>query len=81
MMFADWFSLRSVTRSYYRGAAGCVLVYDIASRESYNHLLAWLNDARSLATSQVPPFVTSNQYYLLCFMLAIVGYCPGGQQE
>uniref|UniRef100_A0A5F4VY60 RAB4A, member RAS oncogene family n=1 Tax=Callithrix jacchus TaxID=9483 RepID=A0A5F4VY60_CALJA len=27
---------RSVTRSYYRGAAGAGLVYDITSRETYN---------------------------------------------
>ena len=51
--FSDFMYARSVTRSYYRGAAGCVLVYDISSRESYNHLITWLNDARSLATSQV----------------------------
>ena len=27
-------SFRSITRSYYRGAAGCLLVYDICSRQS-----------------------------------------------
>lgn len=37
---------RSVTRSYYGGAAGVVLLYDITSRESYNHLPGWLQDAR-----------------------------------
>ncbi|WP_416515952.1 ADP-ribosylation factor-like protein, partial [Klebsiella pneumoniae] len=29
---------RSVTRSYYRGAAGALLVYDITSRETYTHM-------------------------------------------
>ncbi|KAF4658542.1 hypothetical protein FOZ61_005531 [Perkinsus olseni] len=38
---------RTVTRSYYRGAAGVVLLYDITSRESYNHLPGWLQDARN----------------------------------
>ncbi|KAG0434097.1 hypothetical protein HPB47_019354, partial [Ixodes persulcatus] len=33
---------RSVTRSYYRGAAGALLVYDITSRETYNALTNWL---------------------------------------
>merc|ERR1711879_797458 len=40
---------RSVTRSYYRGAAGALLTYDISNRESFNHLTSWLSDARTLA--------------------------------
>ena len=44
---------RSVTRSYYRGAAGALLVYDIASRESFNTLTNWLTDARTLASPQI----------------------------
>ncbi|KAJ5067224.1 ras-related protein rabb1c-like [Anaeramoeba ignava] len=39
-------SFRSITRSYYRGAAGTLLVYDITRRETFNHLKSWLDDAR-----------------------------------
>ena len=39
---------RAVTRSYYRGAAGALLVYDVTRRATYNHLTSWLTDARNL---------------------------------
>jgi len=52
---------RSVTRSYYRGAVGCLLVYDITSRETYNHLLTWLTDARTLARPDITVIVVGNK--------------------
>lgn len=39
---------RAVTRSYYRGAAGALMVYDITRRSTYNHLSNWLTDTRNL---------------------------------
>merc|ERR550539_139694 len=39
-------SFRSITRSYYRGAAGALLVYDITRRETFGHLTRWLEEAR-----------------------------------
>eukprot|EP01041_Mallomonas_annulata_P003241 gene3241-6414_t len=39
-------SFRSITRSYYRDAAGALLVYDITRRESFTHLGRWLEEAR-----------------------------------
>ena len=42
------FRFRAVTRSYYRGAAGALLVYDVTRRSTYNHLSSWLTDARNL---------------------------------
>uniref|UniRef100_A0A2K6F172 RAB14, member RAS oncogene family n=1 Tax=Propithecus coquereli TaxID=379532 RepID=A0A2K6F172_PROCO len=39
---------RAVTRSYYRGATGALRVYEIAGRNTYNHLSSWLADARNL---------------------------------
>ncbi|KAF2076020.1 hypothetical protein CYY_002680 [Polysphondylium violaceum] len=52
---------RSVTRSYYRGSAGVVLVYDVASRESYNHITNWLSDARALACKDVTIILVGNK--------------------
>eukprot|EP00914_Ancora_sagittata_P005781 GHVO01011700.1.p1 GENE.GHVO01011700.1~~GHVO01011700.1.p1 ORF type:complete len:209 (-),score=21.24 GHVO01011700.1:335-961(-) len=39
-------SFRSITRSYYRGAAGALLVYDISRRDTFNHLARWLEEVR-----------------------------------
>jgi len=52
---------RSVTRSYYRGAAGALLVYDITSRDSYNHLSTWLEDARTLASAGIVIILVGNK--------------------
>ena len=42
-------SFRSITRSYYRGAAGALLVYDITRRDSFVHLSRWLDEAKQHA--------------------------------
>ncbi|CAM5129236.1 unnamed protein product [Natator depressus] len=52
---------RSVTRSYYRGAAGALLVYDITSRETYNALTNWLTDARTLASPSIVIILCGNK--------------------
>ncbi|CAG9328867.1 unnamed protein product [Blepharisma stoltei] len=46
-------SFRSITRSYYRGAAGALLVYDITRRDSFMHLGNWLQDARENGNSDM----------------------------
>jgi len=40
---------RSIVRSYYRGAAGALLVYDITRRDSFDHVAQWLKEARANA--------------------------------
>ena len=52
---------RGVTRSYYRGAAACLLVYDITSRESFNHVEKWLADARLLAGPDIAVMLVGNK--------------------
>lgn len=52
---------RSVTRSYYRGAAGALLVYDTTSRDSFNVLSNWLNDARTLASPSTVILLVGNK--------------------
>ena len=52
---------RSVSRSYYRGAAGAILVYDIASHNSFNALPTFLNDVRALASPNLTVLLAGNK--------------------
>lgn len=52
---------RSITRSYYRGAAGALLVYDITRRETFNHLTTWLEDARQHSNSNMVIMLIGNK--------------------
>lgn len=52
---------KSVTRSYYRGAMGCLIVYDITSRPSYEHISNWLADVRQLAGKDVVVMLIGNK--------------------
>ena len=54
-------SFRSITRSYYRGAAGALLVYDITRRETFNHLTRWLQEARQNANSNMVIMLIGNK--------------------
>ena len=48
---------RSITRSYYRSAAGCVVVYDITNYKSFQNVKNWLNDVRSLTPNIDIPII------------------------
>jgi len=37
---------RSITRSYYRNSVGVLVVYDITRRDSFEHIAAWIHEAR-----------------------------------
>eukprot|EP01103_Thecamoeba_quadrilineata_P012554 TRINITY_DN3267_c0_g1_i1.p1 TRINITY_DN3267_c0_g1~~TRINITY_DN3267_c0_g1_i1.p1 ORF type:complete len:207 (-),score=33.30 TRINITY_DN3267_c0_g1_i1:163-783(-) len=52
---------RAITRSYYRGAAGCLLVYDITRRETYEHLPEWLDDCRKYSNPHVTIVLVGNK--------------------
>ncbi|GAO13728.1 hypothetical protein UVI_02018260 [Ustilaginoidea virens] len=52
---------RSVSRSYYRGAAGAILVYDITSHASFRGIQPFLNDARALASPNLSLILVGNK--------------------
>ena len=56
-------AFRSITRSYYRGAAGALLVYDITRRDTFNHLTTWLEDARQHSNSNMVIMLIGNKRF------------------
>lgn len=54
-------SFRSITRSYYRGAAGALLVYDVTRRDTFNHLGRWLEEVRQNANPHMTIMLVGNK--------------------
>jgi small GTP-binding protein len=52
---------RSVSRSYYRGAAGALLVYDVTSTSSFDSLPTFYNDAKALASPNLVALLVGNK--------------------
>jgi len=52
---------RSITRSYYRGTSGALLVYDITRRETFDHLVEWLEDCRKYSNPNIVIMLIGNK--------------------
>ena len=57
-------SFRSITRSYYRGAAGALLVFDITKRKTFTELNTWLEEVKAAAPSNMVMLIVGNKYDL-----------------
>lgn len=54
-------TFKSITRSYYRGSIGVILVYDITNRESFNNIGKWLDETRSYANDKISTLLVGNK--------------------
>ncbi|KAJ9048806.1 Ras- protein Rab-2A [Entomophthora muscae] len=54
-------AFKSITRSYYRGAAGALLVYDITRRDTFQHISTWLEDARQHSSQNTTLILIGNK--------------------
>ena len=52
---------KSVTRSYFRGASGALLVFDITRRDTFIHVTDWLNDLRQIAEPEIVVVLVGNK--------------------
>ena len=62
---------RSVSRSYYRGAAGAILVYDVTAHRTFESLQPFLNDARALASPNLTTLLVGNKLDLATDLIDI----------
>jgi Ras-related protein Rab-2A len=54
-------AFKSITRSYYRAAAGALLVYDITNKDSFNNIKMWLQEARNNGNSEMSICLVGNK--------------------
>jgi len=54
-------SYKSITRSYFRGASGALLVFDITRRATFTAVTSWLNDLRQIAEENVIVVLVGNK--------------------
>ena len=52
---------KSVTRSYFRGSSGALLVFDITRRETFEHATSWLHDLRQIAEEGIVVILVGNK--------------------
>jgi len=52
---------RAITKAYYRGAVGALLVYDITDRETFNNLKRWLSEVQGHADPNIKLMLVGNK--------------------
>lgn len=52
---------RSITTSYYRGAKGMIVVYDITNKESFNSISKWISDINNLCNREINIIIVGNK--------------------
>ena len=52
---------RSITSSYYKGAQGCLLVYDITKKKSFDNIDKWYSELKSNSDEKIYTMLLGNK--------------------
>ncbi|KAM3128109.1 hypothetical protein pb186bvf_019810 [Paramecium bursaria] len=52
---------RTITSSYYRGAQGIIVMFDVTDRDSFDQVRAWMSEIDKFATDQVIKILVGNK--------------------
>ncbi|CAK73115.1 unnamed protein product (macronuclear) [Paramecium tetraurelia] len=52
---------RTITSSYYRGAQGIIIVFDVTDRESFNQIRQWIQEIDKFAAESVNKILVGNK--------------------
>ena len=52
---------RTITSSYYRGAQGIILVYDVSNRETFDALPRWFSELETYVSESVVKIIVGNK--------------------
>ena len=72
---------KSITRSYFRGASGALLVFDITRRQTFLSVTSWLNDLRQIAEEEIVVVLVGNKTDLCDDPVDLESPPPPGHQN
>ena len=54
-------AFQAITRTYYKGAIGALLVYDITRKDTFIHVTKWLDEVRSNSSKNITVILIGNK--------------------
>ena len=54
-------AFQAITRSYYKGAIGALLVYDITRKDTFSHIIKWLEVVKSYSAKKICIILIGNK--------------------